>query len=700
MPSTGLDASVTPDASTGLDASTTQSVSNEGLDVVTASNVGDGDLSVGPAGGHLVFANGVILDVPAGALSKTITISASVVPASTFAASSPPSAIVAALNMQPDGLTFSLPATLTIPIPSTFNGSPVDGTKLLVASTPSPSGDEVPDAGASRGDASDDPVTDEEDPEAEPLASTYLGDGTLHVQVFHFTNVVVFYGPYSPTFTLDDAKALTSSRTFATILTLGVSRQIFTVMQQLASPPLQQITPTGALYVTDPLGGWLWPDAATALEAAGNSFAPPSRVGVSYTWRSLATQYVLQKPGVSLMTADVGQSTHGMGIGIDLATPYNTTDACNQELVLLNSPTGSASVANAFFPGNVVATLSTNDFNWWQVTHPLALCSDPVHFTYQGATSLQTPSISAFQILWNYNNPCNLITEGSIVGVQTLAALAETPAGGFPNIPSSPTAQPDLPAKGVLGDGCPLKNGDQSEVTCCPGMSPGIGPAPAPSCQVTCCNATTCPDGCCDSQGMCQSGTDDRACGSGGQTCVTCMGSDTCGGGGAPQTCGVSNDGGPDAGCDSNSCPNGCCDSQGMCQSGTDDTACGSGGQGCVACMGSDTCMDEGMGGMCGPSDGGSDGSDGGDACVVRVGMSPGCGMAPPMPATLALMGITLPLNYNPTTAYSLVVAGTPSSSAILATSCSSVPYAEANLCVDLGHVIGCSSPCDSQGDQ
>ena len=218
------------------------------------------------------------------------------------------------------------------------------------------------------------------------------------------------------------------------------------------------------------------------------------------------------------------------------------------------------------------------------------------------------------------------------------------------------------------------------------------------------CDSNSCPNGCCDSQGGCQAGTDDTACGSGGQTCIACTGSDTCGGGGPPQTCGGSNDGGPDAGCDSNPCPNGCCDSQGMCQSGTDDTACGSGGQGCAACMGSDTCMDEGMGGMCGPSDGGSDGSDGGDACVVRVGMSAGCGTPPPQPGSpeaeeLALLGITLPPNYDPTTPYSLVVAGMSSSSAILATSCSSVSYAEANLCVDLGHVIGCSSPCDSQGD-
>jgi hypothetical protein len=86
-------------------------------------------------------------------------------------------------------------------------------------------------------------------------------------------------------------------------------------------------------------------------------------------------------------------------------------------------------------------------------------------------------------------------------------------------------------------------------------------------------------------------------------------------GGAGPQppspTCAASDDGGAadcgaDArGCDSNSCANGCCDSQGICQPGNNDNACGSGGQSCTACASPQTCSGGGTPQACGEDAGG-----------------------------------------------------------------------------------------------
>ena len=95
------------------------------------------------------------------------------------------------------------------------------------------------------------------------------------------------------------------------------------------------------------------------------------------------------------------------------------------------------------------------------------------------------------------------------------------------------------------------------------------------------CSASTCPTGCCDAAGICRTGTDSRACGSAGGRCADCpsLGFSVCT---ASRVCGRD-----DPGCGPASCPNGCCsfdEGRQRCLSGTEASACGSGGRACSDC--------------------------------------------------------------------------------------------------------------------
>ena len=162
------------------------------------------------------------------------------------------------------------------------------------------------------------------------------------------------------------------------------------------------------------------------------------------------------------------------------------------------------------------------------------------------------------------------------------------------------------------------------------------------------CDAQTCPSGCCNSAGVCLAGTDITACGALGQTCANCQAAghnlcdatlhacgdnvgaqcdpanckgccsgsqclvgtnlNACGQSGAActdcatagQTCVASS--GPLPGgacqaaktCDPQSCPNGCCDTAGMCRRGMSDPHCGAGGAACQDCTATgETCMSQ-----------------------------------------------------------------------------------------------------------
>jgi hypothetical protein len=93
-----------------------------------------------------------------------------------------------------------------------------------------------------------------------------------------------------------------------------------------------------------------------------------------------------------------------------------------------------------------------------------------------------------------------------------------------------------------------------------------------------------CGSGCCDTAGTCQAGSDDNACGTGGNPCDPCVGS----------SCIAVKNGGqcvaPDGGvCNSDTCANGCCQG-GQCIIFITEQACGSGGEACKVCPPGDFC--------------------------------------------------------------------------------------------------------------
>lgn len=95
------------------------------------------------------------------------------------------------------------------------------------------------------------------------------------------------------------------------------------------------------------------------------------------------------------------------------------------------------------------------------------------------------------------------------------------------------------------------------------------------------CNAQTCPDGCCDQNGLCRFGGDNDSCGVRGSACVACGANENCVNG----IC-------TDVPCNASTCPNGCCDTSGTCRNGDTIQACGDGGAACQACTGENpTCV-------------------------------------------------------------------------------------------------------------
>jgi hypothetical protein len=160
------------------------------------------------------------------------------------------------------------------------------------------------------------------------------------------------------------------------------------------------------------------------------------------------------------------------------------------------------------------------------------------------------------------------------------------------------------------------------------------------------CTVSSCPTGCCDAHGECQPGTDETACGNGGEACESCvalgfMGCDasqhacssrvpqcvleTCPGccigtscfaGTDPNDCGlgavacqacksqglVCRNGGctePPT-CNASNC-SGCCDDDNVCQPGDTGGACGLGGSACTSCSASgETCQSQKC--LCDPS--------------------------------------------------------------------------------------------------
>jgi hypothetical protein len=133
------------------------------------------------------------------------------------------------------------------------------------------------------------------------------------------------------------------------------------------------------------------------------------------------------------------------------------------------------------------------------------------------------------------------------------------------------------------------------------------------TCFDSTCDATNCARGCCDENGACQPGNDPNACGGGGAQCASCFGSSCLGGVCQPTPC------------NQDSCQNGCCDGNGVCQPGTDSGACGSFGDVCVVCGAAATCAQgECAGFACGPTTCPAGCCDGSGTCQTTLGPTGG----------------------------------------------------------------------------
>ena len=110
---------------------------------------------------------------------------------------------------------------------------------------------------------------------------------------------------------------------------------------------------------------------------------------------------------------------------------------------------------------------------------------------------------------------------------------------------------------------------------------PDWGTTPTPDTSSGC-NASNC-NGCCRvtaSGTSCVSGTTNDACGYGGLNCLICSNDQKCQAG----VCSGSK-------CDATSCKDGCCDSNGKCVSPATNNSCGAAGAKCVQCASGETCI-------------------------------------------------------------------------------------------------------------
>jgi hypothetical protein len=179
----------------------------------------------------------------------------------------------------------------------------------------------------------------------------------------------------------------------------------------------------------------------------------------------------------------------------------------------------------------------------------------------------------------------------------------------------------DQTACGQLGDKCQNCTGN--------GGCHQTGPLGGGKCGSAGCGGN-CASGCCDRFLECLPGTDNLACGGGGNQCEVCSGGGACAGHGCPlggcsidncsgccdafgvchETSDLSNCGTdgfrciacprgyacngscvPAPACDASSCPTGCCDQNGLCRNGQSNAACGIGGVTCVTCAGASQCL-------------------------------------------------------------------------------------------------------------
>jgi hypothetical protein len=100
-------------------------------------------------------------------------------------------------------------------------------------------------------------------------------------------------------------------------------------------------------------------------------------------------------------------------------------------------------------------------------------------------------------------------------------------------------------------------------------------------CQVVACGPSSCP-GCCTSKGNCEGGEGEGYCGKGGKACVSCAEKQTCVSGSCLQAIKE---------CNATTCPDGCCNSQGNCIEQSTKSTCGIHGEACTPCGSNEECV-------------------------------------------------------------------------------------------------------------
>jgi hypothetical protein len=210
----------------------------------------------------------------------------------------------------------------------------------------------------------------------------------------------------------------------STFIVDGLSKQLIGEQNCIRPNALVSFAGKPGLSIGSNVYPYLEPNPANALAAVGQQ----TTVNITSAFRTLAQQYLLYKwyqtgqCGISL-AATPGNSNHETGIAVDV--------------------------------GNYSSVLTAMQAHGWSHSYP---STDPVHYDYTagGTVDLRHESVLAFQRLWNFNNPGDLIGEDGAYGPQTEAKLVISPAEGFakgstcaPPPPPPPAPQPQFAAEFV-----------------------------------------------------------------------------------------------------------------------------------------------------------------------------------------------------------------------------------------------------------
>lgn len=402
----------------------------------------DGAAVVGAAGGHIVFSAQITLDVPAGALTGDVRMTARAVTARNDIVPDLPK-LGPAIELHPSGTTFAVPVRLQTAWPRTAAGEPLPADAFLVLSV-------------------EDGTNDVEELEFEAGP-----EQTLRSWHWHFTDQLpvgtpdpsLQVGKVSCVAMDDENKEAMAKK--ARTSTLPIRKLRWQIAEELDKLSPGALTCGDALIFTKapcnvdrPLRVryLMQPAVLTALTAAlgePNGQAKKRRLPLTSAWRSVADQYLLKHVcNNANKTAETTRSNHLSGIGVDLDSqpePGKPAATCDYQGPL--APDDAPALLGKIHPG-WGEILEKHQFRWLARTLSKA-CADPPHFDYQGPNTkdIRALGLVAFQRLWYRHHSCDdPIPEVEITRAKSGAVLYEkdvpatlerirmSPAAGFPDV--------------------------------------------------------------------------------------------------------------------------------------------------------------------------------------------------------------------------------------------------------------------------